>query len=137
MAPTGRYMMPYENQLSDRQKRYVMMMADALILVVALWASVALRYGDVYQDVLGFWWLFPVCAVLGVAAFRKLGLYRAIVRYIGDPGRDHRIGGCKPAGVFYRNARVSKISPDDFLVCGHHADWRWASYRTGVLLRPL
>ncbi len=102
MAPTGRYMMPYENQLSDRQKRYVMMMADALILVVALWASVALRYGDVYQDVLGFWWLFPVCAVLGVAAFRKLGLYRAIVRYIGPSSMLPVIQGVTIASVGVR-----------------------------------
>jgi FlaA1/EpsC-like NDP-sugar epimerase len=75
--------MQEEHQLSDQQKRYVMMFADGVILAVALWSSVALRYGDIYQDVLSFWWLFPVAAVVGVASFHKLGLYRAIVRYIG------------------------------------------------------
>ena len=75
--------MQEDTQLSNQQKRYVMMMADALILVGTLWASVALRYGDIYKDVMAFWWLFPVAGVVGVAAFAKLGLYRAIVRYIG------------------------------------------------------
>lgn len=75
--------MQEDTQLSNQQKRYVMMMADALILVGTLWASVALRYGDIYKDVGVFWWLFPVAGVVGVAAFAKLGLYRAIVRYIG------------------------------------------------------
>lgn len=75
--------MQEDTQLSNQQKRYVMMMMDALILVGTLWASVALRYGDIYKDVLAFWWLFPVAGVVGVAAFAKLGLYRAIVRYIG------------------------------------------------------
>lgn len=75
--------MQEDTQLSNQQKRYVMMMADSLILVGTLWASVALRYGDIYKDVGAFWWLFPVAGVVGVAAFAKLGLYRAIVRYIG------------------------------------------------------
>ena len=75
--------MQEDTQLSNQQKRYVMMLADALILVGTLWASVALRYGDIYKDVMAFWWLFPVAGVVGVAAFAKLGLYRAIVRYIG------------------------------------------------------
>jgi FlaA1/EpsC-like NDP-sugar epimerase len=75
--------MQEDTQLSSQQKRYVMMLADALILVGTLWASVALRYGDIYKDVMAFWWLFPVAGVVGVAAFAKLGLYRAIVRYIG------------------------------------------------------
>ncbi|HAK50736.1 MAG TPA: polysaccharide biosynthesis protein [Gammaproteobacteria bacterium] len=75
--------MPEANQHTDQQKRYVMMMADALILAGALWAAVALRYGDVYKDVMAFWWLFPVASIVGVLSFAKLGLYRAIVRYIG------------------------------------------------------
>ncbi|MDA1302286.1 MAG: nucleoside-diphosphate sugar epimerase/dehydratase, partial [Proteobacteria bacterium] len=72
-----------EHQLSDQQKRYVMMASDVLLLSIALWAAVVLRWGDLYRDVLAFWWLFPTASVIGVAAFQKLGLYRAIVRYIG------------------------------------------------------
>jgi FlaA1/EpsC-like NDP-sugar epimerase len=70
-------------QLSDRAKRNLLMLGDGVALPLALWASVALRYGDFYMDMLPFWWLFLIASVLGVFTFRKLDLYRAIVRYIG------------------------------------------------------
>lgn len=69
--------------LSDRNKRLLLMLVDALTLPFALWVAVALRYGDFYMDMTVFWWLFPVVSVVGVLSFRKFDLYRAIVRYIG------------------------------------------------------
>ena len=69
--------------LSDRNKRLLLMLVDALTLPFALWVAVALRYGDFYMDMSAFWWLFPVVSVVGVLSFRKFDLYRAIVRYIG------------------------------------------------------
>jgi FlaA1/EpsC-like NDP-sugar epimerase len=69
--------------LSDKAKRNILMLADALVLMIALWGSVALRYGDVNKDVSAFWFLFPVAAFVGIIAFQKLELYRAIVQYIG------------------------------------------------------
>ena len=75
--------MQEDTQHSDQQKRYFMMIADALILSASLWAAVALRYGDVYKDMLEFWWLFPTASLVGVVSFVRLDLYRAIVRYIG------------------------------------------------------
>ena len=70
-------------QLTDRAKRTIMMLADAFVLCIALWSAVVLRYGELDKDVSSFWWLFPTAALLGVFSFRKFGLYRAIVRYIG------------------------------------------------------
>ncbi|MEM7293966.1 MAG: nucleoside-diphosphate sugar epimerase/dehydratase [Pseudomonadota bacterium] len=70
-------------RLSDQSKRNLLMCADALVLPIALWAAVALRYGDFYKDMTAFWWLFPVASIVGILAFSKLNLYRAIVRYIG------------------------------------------------------
>ncbi len=70
-------------QISDDAKRYLLMGADIIALPTALWIAVALRYGDIYKDMTEFWWQFPLVAVLGVGAFLKLNLYRAIVRYIG------------------------------------------------------
>ena len=69
--------------LTDRAKRSIMMLADAIVLGVALWSAVILRYGELDKDVSSFWWLFPTAALLGIISFRKFGLYRAIVRYIG------------------------------------------------------
>lgn len=70
-------------RLSNRSKRNVMMLADFFVLMIALWSAVVLRYGELYKEVSHIWWLFPVTAMLGVMAFRRFGLYRAIVRYIG------------------------------------------------------
>ena len=70
-------------RLSDRIKRMVLMAADFTVLMIALWAAVALRYGDVDMNMIDFWFLFAVVAVVGVVSFRQMGLYRAIVRYIG------------------------------------------------------
>ena len=60
-----------------------MMLADMVLLPLALWFSVILRYGELRKDVTPFWWLFIVAALSGVIALRKFGLYRAVVRYIG------------------------------------------------------
>ncbi|MEX1237216.1 MAG: polysaccharide biosynthesis protein, partial [Pseudomonadales bacterium] len=70
-------------RLSEQSKRVIMMITDAILLSVGLWAAVVLRYGDLYRDVTEFWWLFPVASAVGVFGLRKTGLYRAVVRYIG------------------------------------------------------
>ncbi|MFT7141197.1 MAG: FlaA1/EpsC-like NDP-sugar epimerase [Candidatus Azotimanducaceae bacterium] len=72
-----------ENRLSERSKRTIMMFADAVMLPVALWVSIVLRYGDLYMDMMPFWWMFLLVALVGIAALYKFGFYRAIVRYIG------------------------------------------------------
>ncbi len=64
-------------------KRAVLIVGDFMVLMVALWAAVALRYGDVDKDMTEFWFLFAVASVVGVVSFSRLDLYRAIVRYIG------------------------------------------------------
>jgi len=86
-------------QLSDRAKRYLLMLADAIVLPLALWVSVALRYGDVYKDMTAFWWHFPVVAIVGIVVFRKLDLYRAVVRYIGPSSMLPVIQGVTAAAV--------------------------------------
>ncbi|MFN3236298.1 MAG: polysaccharide biosynthesis protein [Pseudomonadales bacterium] len=72
-----------EKKLSDRSKRGIMMLADAVLLPAALWASIALRYGDLYKDMTPYWWLFLTVALVGTASLYRLGFYRAVVRYIG------------------------------------------------------
>ena len=72
-----------EDRLSDRSKRVIMMLADAVLLLSALWIAIALRYGDINKDMTPFWWLFLAGTTLGVATLYRLGFYRAVVRYIG------------------------------------------------------
>lgn len=72
-----------ESKLTDKSKRTIMMIGDGILLPLALWVSVALRYGELRKDVSPFWWLFLAAAIAGVFALQKLGFYRAVVRYIG------------------------------------------------------
>lgn len=86
-------------QPSDGAKRLFLMLADGIILPIALWVAVVLRYGDAYVDMMAFWWHFPIVAIVGVFAFRKLELYRAIVRYIGPSSMLPVIQGVTVAAI--------------------------------------
>jgi FlaA1/EpsC-like NDP-sugar epimerase len=63
-------------------KRLIMVIADAVALPAILWAALALKYGDpllpvTHSD------LFVVATAAAVVIFALLGLYRAIIRFIG------------------------------------------------------
>lgn len=72
-----------DTRITDRSKRIIMMIGDGILLPAALWVSIALRYGDFEKDIIPFLWLFAVASLTGVLSLQKLGLYRAVVRYIG------------------------------------------------------
>lgn len=91
--------MDEDQQLSDRAKKAVLMAADALFLPLALWAAVVVRYGNLYQDVTEFWWLFPGVTMFGVFAFYKFDLYRAIIRYLGPASMLPVVKGVTVAAV--------------------------------------
>lgn len=73
------------SDISRPYKRLIMGVADAVALPVALWSAYALRFSD--------WWpeayisqvypLFVLVPILGIMLFSVLGLYRAVVRYMG------------------------------------------------------
>lgn len=65
-------------------KRAVMVFADAGALVLALWSAFALRLSDWWPHsyLVEAWSLFAVAPVVGVLIFVKLGMYRAVVRYM-------------------------------------------------------
>ena len=70
--------------LPRSSKRMVMVLADMVALLVALWSAFALRLSEWWpQDYLEeAWSLFLVTPLVGVAIFIKLGMYRAVVRYM-------------------------------------------------------
>lgn len=59
------------------------MLADGLMIPFALWSAFALRLGTVSFDPSPFWWLFAAAPLVCVPIFVRLGLYRAVVRYMG------------------------------------------------------
>lgn len=72
--------------LSRRAKRVIMVMADFLALPLALWTAYALRFSTLLPPpdyLVSAFWLFVSLPFIGVFIFARLGLYRAVVRYMG------------------------------------------------------
>lgn len=73
--------------MMDRSyKRLIMVIADLIALPLALWSGFALRFAEPWPQpyLSDFWWLFIVTPFVGVFVFARLGLYRAVVRFMGN-----------------------------------------------------
>ncbi len=68
--------------LSRKKKAFILISADVFFAILALWAAFALRWGEWYVPKPDEWYLFAAAPVIAVPIFIKLGLYRAIIRYI-------------------------------------------------------
>ncbi|PHR50813.1 nucleoside-diphosphate sugar epimerase/dehydratase [Cycloclasticus sp.] len=68
---------------SRRIKRTVTLLFDFIVITLALWVSFSLRLGEFYWPEGSVIWLFAVAPFIATPIFIKLGLYRAIIRYIG------------------------------------------------------
>lgn len=68
--------------LSRPQKAFILISADVFFAMFALWAAFSLRWGELYVPKDDEWYLFAAAPVIAVPIFVKLGLYRAIIRYI-------------------------------------------------------
>jgi len=71
-------------QLSRRKKQLIALVTDAVMLPIALWSALALRLGEIAPAVDQFWPAFVVSSLVGVPVFVQLGLYRQVVRYMGN-----------------------------------------------------
>ncbi|MFA5019447.1 MAG: polysaccharide biosynthesis protein, partial [Methylobacter sp.] len=68
--------------LPRQKKAFILISADVFFAVFALWAALSLRWGELYIPKSGEWYLFAAAPVIAVPIFIKMGLYRAIIRYI-------------------------------------------------------
>src|ERR1700680_5314298 len=57
--------------------------ADAVVLPLALWAALLLKFDRLDFSLADHWDLFLVGAGAAILIFSILGLYRAIIRFIG------------------------------------------------------
>lgn len=66
-------------------KRLIMLLCDALVLPVSLWSAFALRLSEWWPEhyLMTSWWLFVITPLAGIYFFARLGLYRAVVRFMG------------------------------------------------------
>ena len=75
--------MPYILRLQRWQKRLLMMLFDFALLPVIVWASFALRLGTWNPPLNDGIWMLLIAPLITVPIFIRLGLYRAVVRFIG------------------------------------------------------
>lgn len=68
--------------LPRRAKFTIILCFDAMAVPLLLWFACALQAGSPHGQALP-WWMFPVATVLALPVFYGMGLYRAVVRYIG------------------------------------------------------
>jgi len=68
---------------SRSSKRGITLIVDIFAVVVSLWVAFSLRYSEFYIPPQQQLWVFVVAPLLAIPVFIRLGLYRAIVRYIG------------------------------------------------------
>src|SRR5580704_8366967 len=64
-------------------KRLVMAGADAVMLPLALWAALILKFDRLSFDLSHYGDLFLVATLSALVIFAVLGLYRAIIRFMG------------------------------------------------------
>ncbi|WP_415897520.1 polysaccharide biosynthesis protein [Neptuniibacter sp. QD72_48] len=71
--------------LGRNAKKMIMVLADLVVLPLALWSGYALRLSDWWPAsyLQEAWMLFVSVPFVGVFIFMRLGLYRAVVRFMG------------------------------------------------------
>ena len=70
-------------ELPRNAKRLVVILVDFFLLPMSLWASFSLRLGEFYIPKGDIRYLFLAVPIIAIPIFIRLGLYRAIIRYIG------------------------------------------------------
>ncbi|MGG2397491.1 polysaccharide biosynthesis protein [Pseudomonas sp. SH1-B] len=62
------------------------LLVDTILVWVALWLSFALRLGDIdaAKPFSGHGWLFIISPLIALPIFIRLGMYRAVMRYVGS-----------------------------------------------------
>src|SRR6188474_2126711 len=69
--------------LPRSQKRLLMLGADVVGLPLMMWAAVTLRFGTFHHDVGGTEWIYAIALLTSIPVFVRLGLYRAVIRFLG------------------------------------------------------
>lgn len=70
--------------LKRQRKALLMLAADVVLLPLALWSAFALRLGEFSFHLPNGAWIFFLAPLYAIPVFIRMGLYRAIVRYMDD-----------------------------------------------------
>src|SRR6187431_2555986 len=69
--------------LGRRAKQMIMVLSDVIAMPAALWTAFLLHTGTISSDIRANSWLYAATILFTVPAFIRLGLYRAVVRFLG------------------------------------------------------
>jgi len=61
-----------------------MVASELLLLPFAVWSAVALRTGNWLPNIPGLYWVILLAPIVAIPVFVKIGLYRAVIRYMED-----------------------------------------------------
>lgn len=78
------YMINKLIQTDRSTKRIIMVVADIILLPLAFWTAIVLRLYPNLPNVMEFWWIFILLPLVTIPIFIKVGLYRAVLRYMED-----------------------------------------------------
>jgi FlaA1/EpsC-like NDP-sugar epimerase len=68
--------------LSKQNKLIILISTDVFVIVTSLWMAFSLRWGELYIPKNYEWYLFAVAPIIAIPIFARLGLYRAIIRFL-------------------------------------------------------
>ena len=70
--------------LPRRQKQAIAVAIDLLLLWLAFWSALVLRFETLTPALAGYSWQMAVAPLLAIPIFIRLGLYRAVIRFMED-----------------------------------------------------
>ncbi|MGB0895409.1 MAG: polysaccharide biosynthesis protein [Parashewanella sp.] len=104
----------YIFSLSRSQKRFISLLIDSVFVVFSFWAAIFINHNN-WQYFLEFqyWSLLAFIVPGSIYCFARLGLYRAVLRYLGSQALAAIVGGVllsSLAFVFFANVMNVDIS---------------------------
>ena len=79
--------------LSRRHKQIIAVAVDYCSLTFALWSALVIRFETFSPNLTNYRWLILVAPLLAIPVFVKLGLYRAVIRFMEDKVAFVVVGG--------------------------------------------
>jgi FlaA1/EpsC-like NDP-sugar epimerase len=115
-AALGNYLL----SLPRGAKRFIMVSADAVMLPLALWAALVLKFDHLSFDFGAYFDLFLVATISALVIFACLGLYRAVIRFMGLHAMATVVAGVAASVValaaYDRLARPVHVAPSVFAI---------------------
>ncbi|MDH5232604.1 MAG: polysaccharide biosynthesis protein, partial [Gammaproteobacteria bacterium] len=77
-------LLQFIESLPRETKRLILMVGDSILLPCALYVAFVLQTTELFPDIKPYWWLFALIVLTSIPVFVRIGLYRAIIRYMGS-----------------------------------------------------